>query len=53
MFVKIKNINYFITEINKPIMEIYNDIFARMNKRYISHKEKREIISEIKSQVRK
>ena len=53
MFVKIGSINYFVIADNKSVQDIFQEIFCRMNRSFISEKEKREILSAIRKQVRK
>jgi hypothetical protein len=51
VFIKIQNINYFVVIDNKSPLEVYNEIFSRMNKTRISMKEKKEMIFEITKQI--
>lgn len=51
MFIKINNTNYFVDTRKKSVHDIYEEIFSRMNKTFISLEEKRHIISEICKQM--
>lgn len=52
MFIKIYNTNYFVDTRKKSVHDIYEEIFSRMNKTFISLEEKRHIISEICKQLK-
>lgn len=52
MFIKIDKVNYFILTEGKSAMEIYQEIFSRMSDKKITQKKMREILSEIKKQVK-
>lgn len=52
MFIRIDNVNYFVIPDDKSPIEIFNEIFARMEAKRISNTEKRKILSEIKKQLR-
>jgi len=52
MFIKIYDTNYFIIIDDKSVYDIFNEIYTRMNKEFISTKEKRKIIAEIKQQIK-
>ena len=53
MFVKIDNVNYFVLEEGKTALDVFNEIFVRMEKQYLSNEEKRKIIATIRSQISK
>ena len=53
MFLKVGNVNYFVITENKTPIEIFEEIFTRMQDQKISSREKRNIISSIKEQIRK
>ncbi len=53
MFIKIYNINYFVIIDNKSPLEIFDEIFPRMEIQKITKLEKRKMISEIKKQLLK
>jgi hypothetical protein len=50
MFIKIDNMYYFVNK-DWSIDEIYNEIAGRMNRRFISDKEKRLLRKEIMLQT--
>jgi SpoVK/Ycf46/Vps4 family AAA+-type ATPase len=51
MFIRFNGVNYFIIPDEKTPLEIYNELFTRMNKPFLSHKEKRKILAEITKQI--
>jgi lipoate-protein ligase A len=51
MFIRINNVNYFVITDNKTPREIYEEIFSRMNKTYMSVREKKEMMFEITKQI--
>lgn len=53
MFIKINDTNYFVIPDGKSVGDIYNEIFGRMGKTYITSQEKREMLSAIKKQLKK
>lgn len=52
MFIKIDTKTYHINPSNKSTIDIYYEIFARMDVKYISNKEKRKILSTIIKEMR-
>lgn len=53
MFFKVKGVNYFVVPDEKSAQEIYDEIFTRMNSSFISSKEKRKLVYQIKKQLKK
>ena len=51
MFIKIGTTNFFIITDNKTPYDIYREIIARMNKQFISKREKGEILQQIYQQL--
>ena len=51
MFIKIENVNYFVLTENKTTSQICDEIINRMNRRFISHSEKRRIMSMVRQQI--
>jgi hypothetical protein len=53
MFIKIGEVNYFILDAKKKsIQMIYDEIFTRSSMSKVTPREKREMLSSIKKQVR-
>ncbi len=53
VFIKIYKSNYFVIIDNKSPLEIFDEIFPRMEIQKITKLEKRKMISEIKKQLLK
>jgi hypothetical protein len=52
MFIKIDKIYYFILHELKSVNTIFEEIFKRMNKNFISNKEKQNVLYQIKTQLK-
>jgi len=51
MFIKIESTYYFVNVENKSIEQIYQEIFGRMNKQFLTSQEIRKIHSDIRKQI--
>jgi hypothetical protein len=51
MFIKIESTYYFINIKNKSTQQIYQEIFGRMNKQFLTSEEIRKIHYEIRKQI--
>lgn len=51
MFISINNVNYFIIPDNKSPNEIVSEIFLRMNKQFISKRERSDILEQVLKQL--
>jgi hypothetical protein len=52
MFVKIENVNYYVNSENKTAIEIFYEVFSRMNVESVSTDQKIQIIENIKEQLK-
>ena len=53
MFISINSTNYFIIPDNKTPNQIVSEIFLRMNKQYLSKRERSDILEQVLKQMQK
>jgi len=52
MFFRINDTNYYVITDGKNVLQIFEEIFGRMDQRFISYTEKQKIIRSIARQLR-
>lgn len=51
MFITVNNTNFFIIPDNKTPNQIVSEIFLRMNKRFLSKRERSDILEQVLKQL--
>lgn len=51
MFININSVNYFVIPDNKTPSQIVSEIFLRMNKQFLSKRERSDILEQVLKQL--